>query len=160
MLLTSDRRVLSTFHMSGHAVAVCQTSYAAPVWAMEMKVEGYVTVDVGDGGTTANSIPGASGNNTGNDPTCAATSGSPASPANCRPPGGASRIAATGAFHTVRELRGGGLLLQATETLAGYDDQAMREVFHALAPVLPPGIPEDDPARENLRVVFEDASGV
>jgi hypothetical protein len=49
MLLTSDRRVLSTFHMSGHAVAVCQTSYAAPVWAMEMKVEGYVTVDVGDG---------------------------------------------------------------------------------------------------------------
>ncbi|MFC8242444.1 hypothetical protein [Streptomyces chartreusis] len=74
--------------------------------------------------------------------------------------GGASRLAATGAFHDVRELRGGGLLLQATETLAGYDDRAMREVFRALAPVLPPGIPEDDPARENLRIVFEDASGV
>ncbi|MEU8652253.1 hypothetical protein [Streptomyces sp. NPDC048737] len=74
--------------------------------------------------------------------------------------GGASGLAATGAFHAVRELRGGGLLLQATETLAGYDNQAMREVFRALAPVLPPGIPEDDPAREDLRVVFEDASGV
>ncbi|MEW2163086.1 hypothetical protein AB0912_08815 [Streptomyces sp. NPDC007084] len=74
--------------------------------------------------------------------------------------GGARRLAAGGAFHSVRELRGGGVLLQATETLAGYDDRAMREVFHALAPVLPPGIPEDDPAREELRVVFEDAGGV
>ena len=74
--------------------------------------------------------------------------------------GGPRRLTATGAFHAVRELRGGGLLLQATETLAGYDDRAMREVFRALAPVLPPGIPVDDPARENLRVVFEDASGV
>ncbi|MFE6333096.1 hypothetical protein ACFVP3_08160 [Streptomyces sp. NPDC057806] len=74
--------------------------------------------------------------------------------------GGASRLAVSGAFHAVRELRGGGLLVQATETLAGYDDRAMREVFRALAPVLPPGIPEHDPARENLRVVFEDASGV
>ncbi|MEU9341671.1 hypothetical protein AB0D74_10665 [Streptomyces sp. NPDC048278] len=73
--------------------------------------------------------------------------------------GGAQRLAATGAFHAVRELRGGGLLLQATETLAGYDDRAMREVFRVLAPVLPPGIPGDDPARPNLRVVFEDASG-
>ncbi|MFJ8631620.1 hypothetical protein [Streptomyces sp. NPDC093568] len=74
--------------------------------------------------------------------------------------GGAQRVADTGAFHAVRELRGGGLLLQATETLAGYDDEAMRKVFRALAPVLPPGIPEHDPARENLRIVFEDASGV
>jgi len=74
--------------------------------------------------------------------------------------GGAQRLAATGAFHTVRELRGGGLLLQATETLAGYDDQAMYRVFRALAPVLPPGIPGADPARADLRVVFEDASGV
>ncbi|WP_228040542.1 RHS repeat-associated core domain-containing protein [Streptomyces chromofuscus] len=55
-----------TFHMSGHDAAVCQSGYAAQVWAMEMKVEGYVTVDIGDGGTTANSIPGASGNDTGN----------------------------------------------------------------------------------------------
>ncbi|MFC8242443.1 RHS repeat domain-containing protein [Streptomyces chartreusis] len=56
-----------TFHMSGHDAAVCQSGYAAQVWAMEMKVEGYVTVDIGDGGTTANSVPGASGNDTGND---------------------------------------------------------------------------------------------
>ncbi|WP_406492461.1 RHS repeat-associated core domain-containing protein [Streptomyces sp. NBC_01604] len=56
-----------TFHMSGHDAAVCQSGYAAQVWVMEHKIEGYVTVDVGDGGTTANSIPGASGNDTGND---------------------------------------------------------------------------------------------
>ncbi|WP_338326700.1 RHS repeat-associated core domain-containing protein [Streptomyces lasalocidi] len=56
-----------TFHMSGHDAAVCQSGYAAQVWAMEYKVEGYVTVDVGDGGTTANTVPGASGNSTGND---------------------------------------------------------------------------------------------
>lgn len=74
--------------------------------------------------------------------------------------GGSPRLTATGAFHAVRELRGGGLLLQATETLAGYDDRAMRQVFRVLAPVLPPGIPQDDPAREKLRVVFEDASGI
>ncbi|MFI7498949.1 hypothetical protein ACIBVL_10585 [Streptomyces sp. NPDC049687] len=74
--------------------------------------------------------------------------------------GGAQRLSATGAFHEVRELPGGGLLLQAIETLAGYGDRAMREVFRALAPVLPPGIPEHDPARPDLRVVFEDASGV
>ncbi|MEU9341672.1 RHS repeat-associated core domain-containing protein [Streptomyces sp. NPDC048278] len=56
-----------TFHLSGHDAAVCQSGYAAQVWAMEYKVEGYVTVDIGDGGTTANSVPGASGNDTGND---------------------------------------------------------------------------------------------
>ncbi|MBT1097349.1 hypothetical protein [Streptomyces sp. Tu102] len=73
--------------------------------------------------------------------------------------GGAPRLTSTGAFHAVRELRCGGLLVQATETLAGYDDRAMHQVFTALAPVLAPGIPEEDPARENLRIVFEDASG-
>ncbi|MDW4909413.1 RHS repeat-associated core domain-containing protein [Streptomyces sp. ADMS] len=56
-----------TFHLSGHNAAVCQSGYAAQVWAMENKVEGYVTVDIGKGGTTANTVPGASGNNTGND---------------------------------------------------------------------------------------------
>ncbi|WP_420037234.1 hypothetical protein ACN2WE_37900 [Streptomyces sp. cg28] len=74
--------------------------------------------------------------------------------------GGVSRLAETGVFHAVRELRGGGLLLQATETLAAYDGLAMRRVFQVLAPVLPSGIPGDDPARPNLRIVFEDASGV
>ena len=37
-----------TFHMSGHDAAVCQSGYAAHVWAMEYKVEGYVTVDIGE----------------------------------------------------------------------------------------------------------------
>ncbi|MFF7846633.1 hypothetical protein ACFZDF_03490 [Streptomyces sp. NPDC007910] len=34
----------------------------------------------------------------------------------------------------------------------------MKAVFHALAPVLPPGTPEEAPDRPDLRVVFEDAS--
>ncbi|MFJ4467913.1 hypothetical protein ACIP2X_10625 [Streptomyces sp. NPDC089424] len=71
--------------------------------------------------------------------------------------GGARALRATGAFHAVRELRGGGLLLQACETLAGYDAHRVRAVFHALAPVLPPGMPVTDPARPGMRVVFEDA---
>ncbi|MFF1676262.1 hypothetical protein [Streptomyces sp. NPDC058256] len=74
--------------------------------------------------------------------------------------GGRQRLAATGAFHRVEELRSGGLLLQATETLAGYSDHAMRGIFAALAPVLPPGIPREDPAHPEMRLVFEDASGV
>ncbi|MFC9846306.1 hypothetical protein ACFWFF_05490 [Streptomyces sp. NPDC060223] len=69
-------------------------------------------------------------------------------------------LAATGAFHRVEELRSGGLLLQASETLAGYSDHAMRGAFTALAPVLPPGIPREDPAHPDMRLVFEDASGV
>ncbi|WP_405392521.1 DUF3396 domain-containing protein [Streptomyces sp. NBC_01102] len=74
--------------------------------------------------------------------------------------GGAHALETTGAFHIVRKLRDGGLLLQATETLAGYDDDRMREVFRALAPVLPPGMPGRDPGRDDLRVVFEDARRV
>jgi len=55
-----------TFHLSGHNAAVCQSGYAAQVWAMENKVEGYVTVDIGKGGTTANTVPGTRGNDTRN----------------------------------------------------------------------------------------------
>jgi hypothetical protein len=74
--------------------------------------------------------------------------------------GGRQGLAATGAFHRVEELRSGGLLLQASETLEGYSDHAMRGVFTALAPVLPPGIPREDPAHPEMRLVLEDASGV
>ncbi|MEU0523910.1 hypothetical protein [Streptomyces niveus] len=74
--------------------------------------------------------------------------------------GGARGLEATGAFHAVRELERGGLLLQATETLAGYDDRSMHAVFRALAPVLPPGMPGYRPTRPDPRVVFEDAAGV
>ncbi|MFC8075080.1 hypothetical protein ACFUN8_06035 [Streptomyces sp. NPDC057307] len=74
--------------------------------------------------------------------------------------GGARALAATGAFHDVRELTGGGLLLQAGDTLAGYDERRMYAVFRALAPVLPPGLPSSAPARPEPRVVFEDAAEV
>ncbi|MEV6614769.1 hypothetical protein AB0N31_13050 [Streptomyces sp. NPDC051051] len=73
--------------------------------------------------------------------------------------GGPAALEATGAFHAVRPLRAGGLLLQASETLAGYDDRHMEAVFRALAPVLPPGLPGEDPGR-STRVVREDASRV
>ncbi|MFE9460908.1 hypothetical protein [Streptomyces californicus] len=73
--------------------------------------------------------------------------------------GGAAALEATGAFHAVRPLRAGGLLLQADETLVGYDDRRLEAVFRALAPLLPPGLPGDDPGR-STRVVREDAGTV
>ncbi|MGW4721882.1 hypothetical protein [Streptomyces sp. NPDC004291] len=72
--------------------------------------------------------------------------------------GGPTALKATGAFHTIHELHAGGLLLQSTETLAAYDHPHMKAVFHALAPVLPPGTPEEAPDRPTPRIVFEDAS--
>ncbi|MFJ3813374.1 hypothetical protein [Streptomyces sp. NPDC090056] len=74
--------------------------------------------------------------------------------------GGPTALEATGAFHAVRELRAGGLLLQSTETLADYDRPHLEAVFHALAPVLPPGTPDEAPGRPTLRLTFEDASRV
>jgi hypothetical protein len=53
--------------MSAHDAAVCQSGYAAEEWAQANGVNGYVTVDIGSSGHAANSIPGASGNDTGND---------------------------------------------------------------------------------------------
>ncbi|MFY1690402.1 hypothetical protein [Plantactinospora sp. WMMB782] len=55
--------------------------------------------------------------------------------------GGAERLRATGAFAEVRPLRHGGLLLRATDDPADYQADRVREVFRALAPVLPPGQP-------------------
>ncbi|MGP3982054.1 golvesin C-terminal-like domain-containing protein [Streptomyces sp. KR80] len=55
-----------TAGMSGHDAAVCQSGYMAQAWAAARGVNGYVTVDIGTGGTIANGIPGASGNGTGN----------------------------------------------------------------------------------------------
>lgn len=74
--------------------------------------------------------------------------------------GGRQRLAATGVFHRIEELSSGGLLLQATETQAGYSDHAMHAIFRVLAPVLPPGIPREHPAHPEMRLVLEDASGV
>jgi hypothetical protein len=52
------------------------------------------------------------------------------------------------------------VLLQASDTLAGYTDQVMQRVFEALAPVLPPGEPRPDPAYPEMRFVPRDAAGV
>lgn len=70
--------------------------------------------------------------------------------------GGSGELQQRGAFARVIPLRSGGALLQASETLAGYTDDAMRKVFEALAPVLPPGEPTPDPAYPEVRFVPQD----
>jgi hypothetical protein len=71
--------------------------------------------------------------------------------------GGAAVMRDSGAFTEVVELAPGGLLLRATRTTFDYDDAAVRRVFGALRPVLPPGRPEQ-PAYETLpHLVMEDA---
>lgn len=72
--------------------------------------------------------------------------------------GGPGALAATGAFHRVVPLSAGGVVLQATETAAAYTDEAVRGVFEALHPVLPPGVPQFDPAHPELRYFPADAS--
>jgi hypothetical protein len=72
--------------------------------------------------------------------------------------GGPAALAASGAFHRVVPLRAGGVLLQASETLAGYTDTVMERVFVALAPVLPEGEPHPDPAYPYMRFVPRDAA--
>ncbi|KQW06964.1 hypothetical protein [Streptomyces sp. Root369] len=74
--------------------------------------------------------------------------------------GGATALENSGAFHRVLPMRAGGVLLQASDTLAGYTDQVMERVFETLAPVLPPGEPRPDPAFPYLRFVPRDAAGV
>lgn len=71
--------------------------------------------------------------------------------------GGADSLERTGAFHRVVPLASGGTVLQATETISGYSDEAMRRTFENLAPVLPPGLPRFDPANPQVRFVPEDA---
>ncbi|WP_327686090.1 hypothetical protein [Streptomyces sp. NBC_00467] len=61
--------------------------------------------------------------------------------------GGPKALAATGAFHRIVPLTAGGVVLQATRTVADYTDDAVRRVVDALRPVLPPGMPQFDPAR-------------
>lgn len=75
--------------------------------------------------------------------------------------GGAKNLAEGGAFVRVEPLAGGGTLLQATATLAQFDDTALARVFHALAPVLPQGMPHppagDGNGNGNGRTVHNDA---
>lgn len=73
--------------------------------------------------------------------------------------GGADALAATGAFHEVEALPHGGVWLRATESLDAYDAAAVRRVFHALAPVLPPGLPEITERSDfDWQLVEEDAA--
>lgn len=58
--------------------------------------------------------------------------------------GGAGALTATGAFAQVEALPHGGVWLRATDRADSYDAAAVRRVFQALAPVLPPGRPEPD----------------
>ncbi|MER5790240.1 hypothetical protein [Streptomyces sp. NPDC001980] len=71
--------------------------------------------------------------------------------------GGAAALSASGAFHRVVPLGAGGVLLQASETVAGYTDEVMEGVFTALARVLPEGEPQADPAHPTTRFVPRDA---
>ncbi|MGW7262376.1 hypothetical protein [Streptomyces sp. NPDC054842] len=73
--------------------------------------------------------------------------------------GGAEELRASGAFHSVVPLTAGGVVLQATATVAEFSDEALRQVFEALRPVLPPGTPRPDPAHPELRFIDEDAVG-
>lgn len=73
--------------------------------------------------------------------------------------GGADALAATGTFHEVEALPNGGVWLRATERIDAYDAAAVHRVFHALAPVLPPGRPElTDPNPYAWQLVEEDAA--
>ncbi|MFV0138255.1 hypothetical protein ACLGIH_34845 [Streptomyces sp. HMX87] len=72
--------------------------------------------------------------------------------------GGCKELAATGAFFRVVPLQGGGALLQATETMTGYSEEAMERVLRALAPALPPGMPRAHPAFPGVRFVQKDAA--
>jgi hypothetical protein len=73
--------------------------------------------------------------------------------------GGVDSLRATGAFTRVLPLERGAVL-QSTETVAGFSDDAMNAVFEALGPVLPPGMPKFDPAFPDIRYVPRDASAV
>lgn len=65
----------------------------------------------------------------------------------------------SGAFYSIRELAGGGALLQATEHYSEYGYEVAERIFRPLAPVLPPGEPifreTADPPRY---LAYEDAA--
>ena len=71
--------------------------------------------------------------------------------------GSAEALRASGAFAEVTPLGQGGLLLRATDAPEEYRGDRVRSVFHALAPVLPPGQPCELPGHDLSRVAFADA---
>jgi len=79
--------------------------------------------------------------------------------------GGAAGLAASGAFHEVAQLAGGGVWLLATADYRDYDEETMDRVFRALAPLLPAGLPVlANPRRaqqgRDYRIVYQDASTI
>ncbi|MEW1892309.1 hypothetical protein [Streptomyces sp. NPDC085659] len=67
--------------------------------------------------------------------------------------GGCAELESSGAFFKVFPLPGGGGVLQASETLSNYTDEAMLRIFEAFAPVLPIGKPNYHPAYPENRFV-------
>jgi hypothetical protein len=74
--------------------------------------------------------------------------------------GGGSALEATGAFVAVRTLSSGDVLLLATASPKEFDQAALRRVWHAVAPVLPPGLPKVTIGYERNEVILEDAADV
>lgn len=70
--------------------------------------------------------------------------------------GGAEALRASGAFAEVTELGAGRLLLRATDP-AAWTDEAVRRVFEAVRPALPPGQPRQPQHETITKVVMTDA---
>ncbi|HEX8628678.1 MAG TPA: hypothetical protein VF755_10960 [Catenuloplanes sp.] len=71
--------------------------------------------------------------------------------------GGAGALRGSGAFAEVIELGAGGVLLRATEDPAAWTDEAVRRVFEAVRPALPPGQPRQPQFETVTNVVMTDA---
>jgi hypothetical protein len=74
--------------------------------------------------------------------------------------GGVEALTSTGAFAEVKALPSGDVFLQATPTPQEFDEDALRRVWVALAPVLESGLPRQAPGFEHFEVVLEDAADV
>ncbi|TDD58902.1 hypothetical protein E1263_17110 [Kribbella antibiotica] len=74
--------------------------------------------------------------------------------------GDGAGLEASAAFVAVRTLASGDVLLLATATPQEFDQEALRRVWRALAPVLPPGKPKVKVGYERNEVVLEDAATV
>ncbi|NEA31693.1 hypothetical protein [Streptomyces sp. SID13031] len=74
--------------------------------------------------------------------------------------GGGAGLEASGAFVAVRTLDSGDVLMLATAIPREFDQEALRRVWRAVAPVLPPGLPEVTVGYEHNEVIYEDAADV